>query len=309
MANEVQMFEPDVMVDPTGAILTTNHLGSTVFGDTAKDAQYLANLSGMRVFAKDRPGTGDAAHYDKRLAEALVSDHIGVTADWLDDVEDRLRGEGVEHLELFARSAASLLTLEIARTERLPVVGLCAIEMVGLRPLTVAGGRLEYARYQFSPNGPESQRRKRQKLVDEASEPNKPISDIEPEVETDTPQTDGLSRTVAMVKRQITDIRNNSRYWASTIGLENTRYIAKNLPEVTANFSFAEQPLAAPLELVWKAITEASLLRDMSRPGVAPFGISIGNRLTHSSFDDPLVFGREYKRMHAMVLKARESRS
>ena len=288
------IFTPETVVDESTVLLTTNHLGASIygptvetFGDSGKDAQYLANASGYRVIGLDRPHTGNNERYGKQTAINMRTQPEIVAAEWIKAVQPAITETGASQFQLVGRSVGANLLLEVALLELLPLTAILTIDPVAILKMPVWRGKLRYAKYQLFTE------RKQEDLTQNETIP---LAELVASFSSpDTPLT-SLRRKIA---RRRQDIKQYQDSWATENGFLAAALIAAKMRQTTARFAFAGFPLAGERERIEPKVTALNGLRRI-KPGQAPVLSDFVDGATHSSFDNPKNYVAEYNKLRQL---------
>lgn len=284
-------FTPENLTNETTVLLTTNHFGASIygpsietFGDSGKDAQYLANASGCQVIGLDRPYTGNSERYNRKLVEAMRSQPEAAACRWVKAVQPAITETGASRVELIGRSAGSNLLLEVALLELLPVSAILTVDPVAIFAMPIWRGKLRYAKYQALAGG---------KATPQPQNDCIAVSELAGSfTNPDTPLT-SLRR---MIVRQLGDAKQYQSSWATNSGYLAAALIAVKLRHTTARFAFAGYPLAGERQRLKPVVSALNSLRG-SKPHEAPAVSEFIDGTTHSSFDKPKNYIAEYLRL------------
>lgn len=148
-----RIYTPDVLVSETTVIVTTNHLGASMespdgslHGDSGRDAQHLADISGQRVIGLDRLHTGNGEHYSSIQSHITRSQPDLVVRRWVERLQPALNETGATKVELVGRSAAASFLMEVAVLELLPVTGIVAVDPLGFHKTSRRDASLRYVK-------------------------------------------------------------------------------------------------------------------------------------------------------------------
>ena len=289
------IFSPERLTDETTVLLTTNHLGASIFGpsgqafgDAGKDAQHLANASGRMVIGLDRPHTGDGENYNQPLSEAMVHQPELVASRWVKAAEPAIEKTGATSVELVGRSAGSNLLLEVALLELLPISGILTIDPVAMVRMPIWRGKLRFVKYQ----------------VMSAMQQDTDLDDGAlslPELGATYLNSDGpLTSLRRMMARQSLDIKQYQHSWASDQGLTAAALIATRMRATTASFAFAGYPLSTERSRLAPKVKALNELR-RPKPNETRAESHFVEGTTHNSFNNPKIYGAEYIRFAQMA--------
>ena len=284
-------FTPEHLLDESTVIVTTNHIGASVygptqdtFGDSGKDAQHLANISGCRVIGLDRPRTGNGQRYSPELADYMTKQPEVVASKWVEAIEPAFAETDACHVELVGRSAGSNLLLEVALLELLPVTAVLAVDPVAIFKMSVHQEKLRFAKYQTITE--------RKKLAQPQNEAITLAELAASFANTDAPLT-SIRRLIA---RQKQDIKQYQTSWATDKGYMTAALIAAKMRQTTARFAFAGHPLAGERQQLEPKVIALNGLR-RPKPGEAPVLSEFVEGTTHGSFNNPKNYIAEYLKL------------
>ena len=288
------IFTPEIVLDESTVIVTTNHLGASIygptaetFGDSGKDAQHLANASGCRVIGLDRPHTGNNERYDKQTAHHMRTQPEIVAAEWIKAAQPAITETGASQVQLVGRSAGANLLLEVALLELLPLTAILTIDPVAILKMPVWRGKLRYAEYQIftdrkKVDQPQNESISISELVDCFSDPDRPLTSLR-----------------RMIARQRQDIKQYQASWATENGFLAAALIAAKLRQTTARFAFAGYPLSGERQQLEPKIAALNGLRRV-KPDRAPVISEFIAGTVHSSFDTPKNYIAEYYKLQLL---------
>jgi pimeloyl-ACP methyl ester carboxylesterase len=248
-------------------IVLYNHFGSSVAEDTGRDAQILADASGLAVIAADRPGSG--LTYPGQ-GPALAADYkYAVGRHAVRKILPEVQYLGLRHVAVAGRSAGGLAALMATWSRELPVSAVHVQELIAWHDRTISEGRGVLDVYYMTQGRMQA-------------DPNFDIIRPEP---TDQTGLRGLRRTVVNAANFLIDRSNNKHVWRRPLAREAALGIAAQLPRIRMDLCFAEYSLVLPEikapDQLQKQLREAR----GDRPGAAPINVEVIPKTTHASFD------------------------
>lgn len=247
-------------------VVMFNHGGSSVAGDTGRDAKHASEELGLPVIAADRPGSGwSLPGQSQRLASDYYSSMSRLA-------ERRIMPEvealGLNGLILWGRSAAGLAALVATTTRELPVLATHVQEPVGWHDIDAQAGKTSISAY-----------RGHQALLLR----NEDNNIIKPEP-TDQIGLAALRRKLQIRYQGPVDEINNQQLWRSRAAYNAAWHIAHRMPEVHLDIRIAEYSMVMQDYDEVRDI-ELNLLRERGPYPLRPVRLEVVPDTVHASFD------------------------
>lgn len=263
----------EIFSDEQTALVVFNQVGATNTQDLGRDAQYLADHTGMHVLGVDRPGTAGFIP-NKGLAERMATPdgYVNEMSKIGKQIDRRLDDLGITRAVAAGRSAGGLAVLSLASSETVGALGhVFAAEPVGVQKRTVADGLKHFTDYG-----------KLQKEMLATDSQNLLIKPDKPGLGP----LDAFGRLISLVPAFAYDKYHNSEPWASDAGLRYMADLALNSPDIDVRVEFAQTSLATSVENYNNQIAPIAGLRTSG----APFSIVTTPDTVHSSYDKRAYF-------------------
>jgi len=277
-------YNPQYLEEQGVAILTMNHVGSTVGQDTGRDAQYMADNWGVPTFAINRPGTGltlpRAATRD-RLATSYAAEFEPIATDLAELFDER----EIKDIVVVSRSAAVVSSLAIATSGILPIRAIYGAEGVGWSNMSVEQGKMTYKSYMTD----------QARLLDNDEHSDQPRL-VHPEG-TGLGIVASVGRIASIPPALIIDQYNSQKVWASDLA---TQYL-KILHDTATSAKDAGGP-AVYLDFAEYSLTEIAVINDAVRRANPEADIQVVPNTVHASFDKrPFFAGRAQRAVDHIV--------
>jgi len=272
-------MEPAAPSEIASMLVVPNHLGASIEDDMAARGQYLADATGHRVLAYDRPASGLNAGWRPDDRHLLRTDYVAAVARTGRMLSTVLDLEGARSVHVAGQSAAATEAAALVRTETLPATHLTFLDGAGLDETSIIGGLARYTRHMVR------EIIRSRSLFGRGDDGTGNISVEE------LPQREKLHRVSRQALRSAAEMWTYAHVYRTPVSRSNLLHIARRQPGVVLNVqlvgnTFTSHPHAA--QQIGRALVAARGLAPATNR--APVLVNMEHAAYHSRFDPAQVF-------------------